>query len=177
MIASVLPRAMDSSILSSITHTTLMPVQVAENAQPLSNAAAMLGTLCASGHARLAAQQLMSLLKEALHSVHMPRFWSRLAPFAATDPEADLLEALPAAVQVSFVGPCSHGSNQNQHVASHCWLLASCSLCVHFRGTDAGRTPAPHMRAAKPGNHALLQRLMANIVAWVSAAVVFARRS
>ena len=78
----------------------MMPVQVAQNAQPLANAAAMLGTLCALGHARLAAQQLMSLLKEALDTVHMPRFWSRLAPFAEPEAPGDFLKALPAAVQV-----------------------------------------------------------------------------
>ncbi len=91
-------------MLSVVKCTDTMPVQIAQNVQPLSNAAAMLGTLCAAGHARLAAQQLMSLLKEALHAVHMPRFWSRLAPFPDPETPGDLLEALPAAVQVRSVG-------------------------------------------------------------------------
>ena len=103
VIACVLARAVIISVLTVKTRTTLMPDQVAQNAQPLSNAAAVLGTLCASGHARLAAQQLMSLLKEALCTIHMPRFWSRLAPFAASDTSSDLLEALPAAIQVRFM--------------------------------------------------------------------------
>ena len=85
--------------------TSLCLIQVTRDAQPLSEAASMLATLCGAGHARLATQQLMDLLREALYTVHMPRFWSHLAPFAAPLPADDLLETLPAAIQVCLVSP------------------------------------------------------------------------
>ena len=81
----------------------LTSVQVIQQPQPLAEAAAALAELSASGHARLAAQHLMDLLKEALYAVHLPRFWARLAPLAADDIAGNLLEMLPAAVQVGAV--------------------------------------------------------------------------
>ena len=77
-------------------------VQVISQPQPLADAAAALATLCASGHARLAARHLMDLLKEALYAVHMPRFWLRLAPLASAETTGDLLGMLPTAIQVAL---------------------------------------------------------------------------